>query len=72
LASCDRCPRSHSESIGDVTRQINRPAIKQDTRTLEEVAASPGNGYNAPDAHLDPETVRTILDWLEVVFGEQA
>lgn len=44
--------------------------FKEDTRPLEEVAASLGTGYNAPDTHLDPESVRTILDWFEVVFGE--
>lgn len=45
--------------------------FKEDTRTPEEVAASPSDGYNAPDTHLDPESMRTILDWFEVVFGEQ-
>lgn len=43
--------------------------LKEDTRTSAEVAASPGNGYNAPDTHLDPETVDTILDWLDRVAG---
>lgn len=39
--------------------------FKEDTRTPDEVAASPGNGYNAPDTHLDPESLATILRWLE-------
>ena len=43
--------------------------LKQDTRTPAEVAASPGNGYNAPDTHLDPESLTTILDWLLALFG---
>ena len=35
--------------------------LKEDTRTPAEVAASPGNGYNAPDTHLDPESLTTII-----------
>ena len=42
--------------------------FKQDTRTPAEVAASPGNGYNDPDTHLDPESLTTILDWLHALF----
>ncbi len=38
--------------------------FKKDTRSPAEVAASPGNGYNAPDAVLDPEGLATILTWL--------
>lgn len=38
--------------------------FKEDTRTPAEVAASPGNGYNGPGTHLDPETLETILAWL--------
>ncbi|MGA7204126.1 MAG: alpha/beta fold hydrolase [Specibacter sp.] len=38
--------------------------FKEDTRTPAEVAASPGNGYNEPGTHLDPESVQIILDWL--------
>lgn len=29
-----------------------------------EVAASPGNGYNEPGTHLDPQSLETILAWL--------
>jgi len=43
--------------------------FKQDVRTPEEVAASPGNGYNDPDAHLDPESVDTIRTWLLALFA---
>lgn len=43
--------------------------LKEDRRTPAEVAASSGNGYNAPDTHLDPETLSTILDWLRTVFS---
>jgi hypothetical protein len=43
--------------------------FKEDTRTPAEVASSPGNGYNAPETHLDPESLRTILTWLRTVFG---
>lgn len=42
--------------------------FKYDTRTPAEVAASPGNGYNDPDARLDPDSVRIIVDWLRAVF----
>ena len=42
--------------------------FKHDTRTPAEVAASPGNGYNDPDTHLDPESLTTILDWLHALF----
>ena len=38
--------------------------FKEDTRTPTEVAASPGNGYNEPETHLDPESLETILTWL--------
>jgi hypothetical protein len=37
---------------------------KEDTRNPAEVAASPGNGYNEPGTHLDPESLETILAWL--------
>jgi dienelactone hydrolase len=43
--------------------------FKEDTRTPEEVAAAPGNGYNAPGTRLDPESVATMLAWLERVVG---
>ena len=42
--------------------------FKEDTRTPDEVAASPGNGYNDPGTHLDPESLETILGWLRTVF----
>ncbi|MGO4860095.1 hypothetical protein [Arthrobacter sp. 2MCAF14] len=38
--------------------------FKEDTRNPAEVAATPGNGYNAPGTHLDPESLETILAWL--------
>ena len=44
--------------------------LKEDTRTPADVAASPGNGYNDPDTHLDPESLTTILDWLQVLFRQ--
>ena len=43
--------------------------FKEDTRTPAEVAASPGNGYNEPGTHLDPESLETILNWLERTAG---
>lgn len=43
--------------------------FKEDTRIPAEVASSPGNGYNEPATHLDPESVRTILVWLRTIFG---
>ncbi|WP_026554556.1 alpha/beta hydrolase [Arthrobacter sp. 35W] len=43
--------------------------FKEDFRTPAEVAASPGNGYNAPDTRLDPESLATILAWLEETVG---
>ncbi|WP_285725031.1 alpha/beta hydrolase [Psychromicrobium xiongbiense] len=42
--------------------------FKEDGRTPAEVAASPGNGYNDPDTHLDAESLSIILGWLEVIF----
>jgi dienelactone hydrolase len=44
--------------------------FKEDRRTPAEVASSPGNGYNAPDTHLDPQSVSTILDWLRTTFDQ--
>ncbi len=38
--------------------------FKEDGRSPAEVAASPGNGYNDPDTHLDPESLETIVAWL--------
>jgi pimeloyl-ACP methyl ester carboxylesterase len=43
--------------------------FKEDTRTPAEVAATPGNGYNAPGTHLDPESVDMILSWLKQTVG---
>ncbi|MDJ0312610.1 hypothetical protein [Arthrobacter sp. H35-D1] len=39
--------------------------FKEDSRTTAELATSPGNGYNAPDTHLDPESLKAILSWLK-------
>lgn len=38
--------------------------LKEDLREPAEVAAAPGNGYNAPGTRLDPESVAILLDWL--------
>jgi dienelactone hydrolase len=43
--------------------------LKHETRTTAEVVATPGNGYNAPDAKLDPEALDTVLTWLHHLFG---
>jgi hypothetical protein len=43
--------------------------FKEDSRTPAEVAASPGNGYNAAGTRLDPESMETILAWLGTVFS---
>lgn len=42
--------------------------FKQDTRTPDEVVAAPGNGYNENGTQLDPEALKTILNWLRTVF----
>ncbi|MEA2828972.1 MAG: uncharacterized protein QOG43_3411 [Actinomycetota bacterium] len=42
--------------------------FKEDKRTPAEVVSSPGNGYNAPGTHLDPQSLSTILDWLHTTF----
>jgi hypothetical protein len=42
--------------------------FKEDVRTLDDVAAALGNGYNQNGTHLDPEALETILDWLHKVF----
>lgn len=39
--------------------------FKEDLRNPAEVAATPGNGYNDPGTHLDPESLETILTWLQ-------
>lgn len=43
--------------------------LKEDLRTPAEVAAAPGTGYNEDNTRLDPEALRTILDWLGQVLG---
>jgi pimeloyl-ACP methyl ester carboxylesterase len=43
--------------------------FKEDTRLPAEVAAAPGNGYNADGTHLDPEALGTIVGWLSRAFG---
>lgn len=43
--------------------------FKEDTRTPAEVVASAGDGYNAPGARLDPESVETIIAWLRGALG---
>ncbi len=42
--------------------------FKEEARSPAEVAASPGNGYNDPDTHLDPESLERVLQWLRAVF----
>jgi uncharacterized protein len=44
--------------------------FKADHRSPAEVASTPGNGYNEPDTHLDPESVEIILDWLRDRFRD--
>ncbi len=46
--------------------------LKEETRTPAEVIATPGNGYNAQDAHLDPEALDTIVTWLSKVLTPRA
>ncbi|WP_427017511.1 alpha/beta hydrolase [Pseudarthrobacter sp. P1] len=46
--------------------------FKEDDRTPAEVAATPGNGYNDPGTHLDPESLQTILTWLQATMGPTA
>lgn len=46
--------------------------FKLDTRTPQEVAASPGNGYNEPGTQLDPESLETILAWLGRTLSAEA
>jgi dienelactone hydrolase len=41
--------------------------LNQDLRTIAEIAASPGSGYNEPGTRLDPEAVDEILGWLRGV-----
>ncbi|MHA7985797.1 hypothetical protein ACX9R5_08320 [Rathayibacter sp. CAU 1779] len=46
--------------------------FKEEDRTPAEVAGAPGNGCNDPDAHLDPESLDIILNWLGGVFAARA
>jgi len=43
--------------------------FKEETRASAKVLAAPGNGYNEDGTHLDPESLATILDWLDKVFA---
>jgi hypothetical protein len=43
--------------------------FREDTRTLAEVAAAPGSGYNEDGTHLDPEALETVLGWLGGVLA---
>ncbi|MHB8499002.1 MAG: alpha/beta hydrolase family protein [Acidimicrobiales bacterium] len=38
--------------------------FKEDTRTLTEQAAAPGDCYNQDGTHLDPEALDAVLEWL--------
>lgn len=42
--------------------------FKQETRSVEQVLASPGSGYNEEGTRLDPEALATILGWLQALF----
>ena len=43
--------------------------LKHDTRTPQEVAASPGNGYNTEGTSLDPEALDVVLGWMRAVVS---
>jgi len=43
--------------------------FKEDKRSLAEVVAAPGTGYNETGTRLDPEAHETILAWLQGVFA---
>jgi uncharacterized protein len=43
--------------------------LKEERRTLAEIAAAPGSGYNEPGTRLDPEAVDEILNWIRGVVG---
>jgi dienelactone hydrolase len=67
--------RRAADGMDDVTFAFPPDAnhvFKHDARTPDEVAASPGNGYNDPDAQLEPESLDTILDWLRAIFARRA
>ena len=66
--------RAASAGMHDVTFAIPPHAnhvFKEDRRTPEEVAASPGSGYNDDGTRLDPESVQTMLSWLDTVIGRR-
>jgi pimeloyl-ACP methyl ester carboxylesterase len=71
-ATLDGDPLRHAtEGMANVTFAFPPRAnhvLKEDDRSPAEVAAAPGNCYNAPDAHLDPESLGTILGWLRALF----
>lgn len=72
-AHADGDPLQHAaEGMTNVTFAFPPDAnhvFKHDTRNPQEVAATPGNGYNAPGTRLDQESLNTILGWLEEVVG---
>jgi pimeloyl-ACP methyl ester carboxylesterase len=43
--------------------------FKEELRSLEEISAAPGTGYNEPGTRLDPESVQTILAWIAETPG---
>jgi len=43
--------------------------FKQDTRPRAQVEAAPGSGYNESDSPLDPESLSTILHWINAVIA---
>ncbi|NDU78610.1 hypothetical protein GWI34_39390 [Actinomadura sp. DSM 109109] len=43
--------------------------FKEELRSLEEISAAPGTGYNEPGTRLDPESVQTILAWIAETRG---
>jgi uncharacterized protein len=43
--------------------------FKEDLRTVADIAAAPGSGYNDPGTRLDPETLDTLYAWLAMSFG---
>jgi hypothetical protein len=64
--------RAAAESKANVTFAFPQSAnhvFKEENRTPAEVAAAPGNGYNTPGTHLDPESLSIMLDWMRNVFG---
>jgi hypothetical protein len=43
--------------------------FKEDNRSLVEIVAAPGTGYNETGTHLDAEALETIFGWLQDVFA---